>query len=131
MSGKRRSILEKQVQREIEAELGAEPDFLLLRNSVGQARYVTDDGKEFFVPYGLGKGSPDIVGLLRVNVSIGKLRASVGVWCCFEVKAEEGELSDEQKICHRVWRRFGAFIYEVRSGEEARKALDKARRMEA
>lgn len=122
MSG-RRSVLEKQCQREIEAEIGAEPDLLLMKNSVGVAKFYDDDGKQFVVPFGLGNGSPDLTGVLRV--SIGGL--VVGVWFCLEVKADEGELSPEQRKCHEVWRRFGAIVETVRSADEARTALQRAR----
>lgn len=135
MSHKRRTTLEKNIQRDIEAELGAEPDLLLLRNSVGQARYINEeDGSEYFVPFGLGKGSPDIVSLLRVVAKIGGNRASarmVATWFCLEVKPEEGELEDDQKKCHHVWRHFGAFIETVRSVDEAKRALARARKGES
>ena len=122
MSG-RRSVLEKQRQREIEAAIGAEPDLLLMKNSVGVAKFFGDDGKQFVVPYGLGVGSPDIVGLLRVSLCGGL----VAVWWCLEVKADGGELSPEQRKCHEVWSRFGAIVETVRSADEARAALERAR----
>lgn len=123
MSGKRRGVLEKQRQREIEAAIGAEPDLLLMKNSVGVAKYFDDNGKQFIVPYGLGTGSPDLVGILRVTV--GDL--VVGVWFCLEVKADEGDLSPEQRRCHEIWRRFGAIVEVVRSADEASAALARAR----
>lgn len=140
---KRRSVLENEIQREIEASLGAEPDLLLLRNSVGGARFFNEtDGKEFFVPYGLGKGSPDIVGILRITHrrpvknlagrTVGFTDSDLpdlGVWFCLEVKPPEGELEDDQKKCHEIWRRFGAFVKTVRSVADAREALEQARRI--
>ena len=125
MSHKRRSVLEKRIQRDIEADLGAEPDLLLLRNSVGKATYVSEaDAKEYHVPYGLGEGSPDLVAILHVSIH----GVVAGVWFCLEVKPPEGELEPEQVKCHAAWRRFGAFIDTVRSVEEARAALERARR---
>lgn len=114
----RRATLEGEIQRRIEAEIGAEPDLLLLRNSVGKARHVTPAGKEFHVPYGLGTGSPDLVGVLAPT---GKL---VGL----EVKCPGEEPSAEQLACHATWRRFGVFVAVVTSPEEARAALEEARR---
>lgn len=126
-----RSPLERELQRRIEAAIGSEPDLLLLRNSVGQAEYVTDDGRSFFVPYGLGVGSPDIVGILRVrtrsNDPLDPPR-TLGTWFCLEVKTDKGTLSDEQLKCHHVWRKFGAFVAVVRSVEDARAALANARK---
>jgi hypothetical protein len=125
MSHRRRSVLEKQIQRDIEADLGAEPDLLLLRNSVGKATYVDDDAHEYHVPYGLGVGSPDLVGLLRL--SIGK--TTVAIWFCLELKTPEGKLDPEQEKCHAIWRRFGAFVETVRSVADARCALERARHL--
>jgi len=122
MSGKR-TTLEKQIQRDIEAEIGAEPDLMLMKNSVGVAKFFDDDAKQFVVPYGLGKGSPDLVSVLRVTIA-GKI---VGVWFCLEVKPIEGALEPDQEKCHTIWRRFGAIVETVRSAAEARAALDRAR----
>jgi len=112
---------ETRLQNEIEAAIGAAPDLLLLRNSVGRARHVReDDGTIFFVPYGLGVGSPDLVGMLRAPDG----RA---VWFCLEVKTADGRVDAEQERCHRVWRDSGAIVEVVRSVDEARAALQRAR----
>lgn len=121
---RRRSTLETKIQNEIEAALGCEPDLLLLRNSVGEAVYVDRrSGKEWHVPYGLGKGSPDLVSMLVVR----GLPVPLSIWFCLEVKADSGELSEEQQACHAIWQRFGALVYVVRSAGEARAALEHAR----
>ncbi len=124
----KRSALETKIQADIEAAIGAEPDLLLLRNSVGRATFYSDEGKPYHVPYGLGVGSPDLVGLLRIELRPG---VAVAVWFCLEVKAAEGALEPEQVKCHAMWRRFGALIYTVRSPDEARAALACARRLES
>lgn len=113
----KRAKLEAEIQRQIEAEIGAEPDLLLLKNSNGVARYTTDDGKSFTVPYGLGTGSPDLVGIL----------APLGRWFCLEIKCPSEEPRPTQVQCHAVWRNFGAFIRTVTTPKEARAALDEAR----
>ena len=123
MSHRRRSVLEKKVQADIEAALGAESDLLLLRNAVGKATYVDDEAREFHVPFGLGVGSPDLVALLLV---LGP--RALAAWFCLEVKAEEGDLDPEQEKCHAIWRRFGALIYTVRSVAEAHAAVLDARK---
>lgn len=123
MSHRRRSTLEKKIQADIEADLGSEPDLLLLRNAVGKATYVDGEAKEYHVPFGLGVGSPDLVAILRVETGI----APIGLWLCFEVKAEEGDVDPEQEKCHAIWRRFGALVVVVRSVAEAREALEEAR----
>jgi hypothetical protein len=123
MSHRRRSTLEKKTQADIEAALGAEADLLLLRNSVGKAEYVNGEAREYHVPFGLGVGSPDLVGLLRIESDDGLLAA----WFCLEVKADEGDVDPDQEKCHRIWRRFGALIFVVRSVAQARAALGVAR----
>lgn len=133
MSGhRRRSTLEKEIQRRIEEELGAEPDFLLMRNSVGHATYVDHQtGKEWHVPYGLGVGSPDLVGMLRVEARWLRdvaIPIRLGAWVCLEVKCP-GEVAEaEQRKVHAVWRAFGACVAVVTSPEEARQALEDVRR---
>jgi hypothetical protein len=123
MSHRRRSVLEKKIQADIEAALGSEPDLLLLRNAVGKATYVDGEAREFHVPFGLGVGSPDIVSLLRIEIG----RVPLAIWFCLEVKAEEGALEPEQEKCHAIWRRFGALIYVARTVDEARGWLTDAR----
>ncbi len=133
----RHSTLENEIQRQIEAGLGAEPDFLLLRNSVGKASYLNEEsGKEYHVPYGLGVGSPDLVGILRVeasrapsqrNVSLDLYKSALGIWLCFEVKVPGEDAEPHQAHSHRIWRSFGALVYVVHSVVEARSALVEAR----
>ena len=108
---------ENALQRDIQAAIGAEPDLLLFKNSVGHARFVNDDGREYTVPYGLGKGSPDLVGIL----------APSGRWFCLELKVPGEDATDEQQKVHDVWRRFGALVYAVHSVDEARAGLEDAR----
>jgi len=110
--------IETIIQRNIEAAIGAEPDFLLLRNSVGKAHYTNEKtGKTYHVPYGLGEGSADLVGVL----------APWGTFIGMEVKDPNGVVEPHQGHNHEVWRRFGALVYVVRSVEDARQALKQAR----
>jgi dihydropteroate synthase len=106
------------IQREIELALGAEPDCVLLRNSVGVARNVDDEGRERFIAYGLGPGSPDLILILAPR---GRL---VGL----EVKRPGEDATPEQRHVHAIWRRFGADVVVVHDVEEARAAVDDARR---
>lgn len=106
------------MQRAIELALGAEPDCVLLRNNVGVARAVDDDGRERFTAYGLGVGSPDLILILAPG---GRL---VGL----EVKRPGEDATSEQLRVHAIWRRFGAVVAVVHDVEEARAVLDDARR---
>jgi hypothetical protein len=110
-------VRENAIQRLIMAAIGAEPDLLLFKNSVGHAEHVDANGKVFHVPYGLTKSSPDLVGIV----------APAGLWFCLEVKQAGEYATAEQKRCHEVWRSFGAFVEVVHSVAEARAALGRAR----
>jgi len=117
---KRRPVLEKRIQADIEVAIGSESDLLLLRNSCGLAKYIHEaTGKMWHVPYGLGDGSPDLVGILRWK--------AIGVWFCLEVKCPGEKATAEQEKAHRIWRSFGALVFVVSSVEEARAALETAR----
>jgi hypothetical protein len=115
---RRRDPREAVIQNAIEAELGAEPDALILRNNVGVARNVNDEGEERFTAFGLGRGSPDLILIL----------APWGRLVGLEVKKPGESPTPEQVRCHAVWRRFGAFVRTVRSVADARAALEEARR---
>lgn len=124
----KRTVLEKQIQREIEADLGALPDLLLLRNSVGVAHHISDEGKEYVVPYGLGDGSPDLVCVLLCRPSAFHLASKIGVWFCLEVKTpEDPNPRPNQMKCREQWEAFGVLWYVVTSRQEARAALEDAR----
>ncbi len=126
-----RATLESEIQRQIEAALGSEPDFLLLRNTVGAAKHYADDGTFRMQKFGLGVGSPDLVGILKVRFrSDDPLDhpRTFGVWVAMEVKVPGEDATDEQTKVHHIWRQFGALVYTVHSVEEARAALDDARR---
>ncbi len=110
------------IQREIQLALGAKPGLLTLRNSVGVARTVDDDGRERFISYGLGgAGSPDLILILAPQ---GRL---VGL----EVKRAGQDATAEQKRVHAIWRRFGAVVEVVHSAEEARAVVDSVRKEQA
>lgn len=111
---------EATIQREIELALGAEPDCIVLRNNVGVARTVDDEGRERFTAYGLGVGSPDLILILGPR---GRL---VGL----EVKRPGEDATAEQRRVHGVWRRFGAIVSVVHSVDEARVVLERARGLE-
>lgn len=109
--------LEKSVQNQILATIGALPDFLVMRNNVGRAKLTRDTGEFYFLQYGLGVGTPDLIGILSPS---GRL---VGL----EIKAPGEDATPEQAVVHSAWRTFGAFVAVVRSPDEARDALTRAR----
>ena len=105
---------ESRVQDEIRLALGLEDDLVLWRNNVGVAQF--DNGSR--VAYGLAPGSADLVGIL----------APSGRWFCLELKRlKGGRVEAEQKLWHALVRRMGGFCAVVRSVDEARAALERAR----
>jgi hypothetical protein len=118
---------ENLIQREIMAALGAEPDLILFRNSVGSVpMYHHATGRTYHVTFGLGVGSPDVVGILRIELP----GRSLGQWFCLEVKRPGEHPRPEQEQCAQAWRRFGAFVATVTSVGEARAAFMRARKGE-
>lgn len=117
-----RNPREIDIMRAIEVALGCEPDLALMRNQVGGAeRFDADTNDVRHERYGLGIGSADLVGILAPN----------GRWFCLEIKTATGKPTDEQLRWMRMARRFGAFACVVRSVEEAKAALERARKGES
>lgn len=106
---------EAQIQRAILLAIGAIPGLIVLRNSVGVARYTGDDGRTATVRYGLGVGSPDLVCLHAGR--------------CFglEVKRPGERPTPEQVQCHAAWERVaGVRTWVVTSVDEAKSAVTEA-----
>lgn len=101
---------ETEIQQQIRLALGREPDLVLWRNNTGVAKH---DGRK--VRYGLALGSSDLVGILA------------GRFVALEVKRPKGRASDEQKLFVELVRAKGGFAAFVRSVDEARAAIQRAR----
>lgn len=113
---------ENEIQRRVMIALGAEPDLILFKNSVGRAKFISEEtGSAHTVPFGLMVSSPDLVGILRAPNGL-------GIWFCLELKVPGEKPTPDQVKCHEIWRQFGALVYVVTSVEEARAALADARR---
>jgi len=108
-------VKEKHIQQNIRLAIGSQDDVLCFRNSVGVAHY-EKNGRTFSVPYGLCKGSSDLVGL-----------AYGGRFFALEVKRPGGRLSKEQKQFITLTRRYGGFACRVDSVEEAVDAMARLR----
>ena len=110
---------ETRLQDAVRVALGSEIDLVLWRNNVGQAEHWT--GREVSrVRYGLAPGSADLVGILR-------LLSGVGRFFALEIKTPKGRAADEQRQWLELVRRMGGFACVVRSVDEARAALGRAR----
>ncbi len=77
---------------------------LVWRNNVGAARV-----RGHHVAFGLGLGSPDLVGLLR----------GPGIMICWEVKLPGNEPEPAQRAWHKAARDAGAIVIVAHSVDEA------------
>lgn len=105
------------LQAEIRLALGRESDLVLWRNSTGQATHTDDRGRVFRQAFGLAIGSADLVGIL----------APSGRFVALEVKTPTGRVRPEQETWLALVRSRGGFACVVRSIDDARAALARAR----
>ena len=103
-------VSEGAIQDAIRLALASEPGLVLWRNNVGVAEH-----RGVRVRYGLAVGSADLVGCLD------------GRFVALEVKTATGRVAPEQKLWLDLVRRYGGFAAIVRSVDEARAAIARAR----
>ena len=101
---------EGQIQDAIRLALTDEPGLVVWRNNTGVAEH-----RGARVRYGLAVGSADLIGCLD------------GRFIALEVKTAAGRASPEQRLWLDLVRRNGGFAAVVRSVEEARAAIARAR----
>lgn len=138
---KRERTTEAEVERDVLVALGRLPDVLICKNEVGNGltgdvRFALEKALEPFGPiavqtaravcqrhhitYGLGVGSPDLVGSVR---SARGHAIPVGI----ELKAPDGVVAEHQDRWHRAARLRGLHVSVVRSADEALAAVQRAR----
>lgn len=121
--------LEREIQQQIRQALGLERDLVLWRNAMGFAEVIDGNGLRK-LHYGLGVGSADLLGILRVPVVDTRaphgIRA-IGRFVGLEVKRPGEKLRPEQVTWAELVRGFGGFTTIVRSVDEAIAALERAR----
>jgi hypothetical protein len=125
---------ENVIQARIRVALGMEPDLYLMRNHVGGSEEYNPTRDEVrHQRFGLAKGSADLVGILLIPVILERSgrAAWFGRWFCLEVKKDSGVSSPDQLQWQALARKFGAFVAVVRSPEEAKAALVRARHGES
>ena len=94
-------------------------DLVLWRNTVGHATEYDERGRARHITYGLGPGSPDVVGVLTVG--------GVGVWLGIEVKSPTGRVRPEQAAWLAAGAARGMVTGVARSADDARALVDAAR----
>lgn len=102
---------ETPIMREIRAALLKTGRVQIWRNNCGVATY----GRAK-VPYGLGLGSADLIGILKGS----------GRFFAVEVKTPDGELKPDQRSWHASVRASGGFVCVARSVADALAALERA-----
>lgn len=95
-------ITETRLQHEIRQAVNASGLAIVMRNNIGFDR-------ERGVKYGLGLGSPDLIGCL---IPSGRMVA-------IEVKTPIGRVSPEQRAWHNAWGSRGVLVIVARSVQDA------------
>jgi hypothetical protein len=107
-------MTETQLMLNIRDALLATGKVMLWRNNVGSARVKsTDNSKPRWLTYGLGTGSPDLVGMLKGS----------GRFAAWEVKMPGEEPTTEQLCWHKAARDAGALVIVSHSVDEALSGL--------
>ena len=108
---------ESRIQDEIRAALGGVEGLALFRNNVGVAKHFDDRTHAVqVVRYGLAVGSADLVGVLD------------GRFVALEVKRPGEAPTETQRVWLALVRRCGGFAAVVTSADEARAAIERARK---
>lgn len=107
---------ERDVLHDIRLALGRERDLVLWRNNAGVT--LQPDGS--WVRYGVGTGGSDLLGILGPN----------GRFFALEAKTPTGRVEKHQAMWQQIVRHHGGFAAVVHSVDEARAALERARRGE-
>jgi hypothetical protein len=99
---------------DILAELGALPGVVIGANASGLARYASESGGAFAVPYGWpSRGGPDVLAVVAPN----------GRMVALEAKTGGAAATKEQRAVHSALRAVGVHVSVVRSVDEARAAI--------
>lgn len=100
----------------------AQPDVRVWRNNVGKLQ----DANGRWVSYGLGIGSPDLIGVVRVPVFVVGEDAR-GIFLGAECKLVGARVSSEQEEWLMMIERFGGVAGIVRSVDDMRDLVERAR----
>lgn len=90
-------------------------NYLIYRNNVGEGRMRS--GR--WVQFGLCVGSSDFIGIKTIIVKPEDVGKKIGIFCAFEIKTKDGELSDEQVNFLNIIKEHGGITNVVRSNSEA------------
>ena len=126
-------MTETELMHAIMVALSVEPGVVLWRNHTGYVEVVDENGarpQRFGVG---GKGGADLIGIVTRKITIpsdcgmGDDVEEVGVFVALEVKTPKGRVAPEQTMHLEIVRRAGGFAAVVRSVDDAKAALERAR----
>ena len=109
-------MTEAQISDAIRLALGSDPTLVLWRNNCGVAEHWNGKSVDT-VRYGLANGSADFIGVLQPE----------GRFVALEIKSPSGRVTPDQVKWLALVRRMGGFAAVVRSVDEARAAIERAR----
>jgi hypothetical protein len=126
-----RSAAHTALLRDIRLALGRESDLVLWQ--VNQGHGEDKEGRHF--AQGMVRGASDLIGIVRVErtfwVGICAETFEVGRFIALEVKTGKATLSKDQEAFRDCVQRYGGFHAVVRSVDEAKVAIERARRGDA
>jgi hypothetical protein len=110
------SLPEREIQAAVRRAVGALPDVVLWRNTVGKTTEWSGSAPRH-IAYGLAPGSADLVGIL----------APAGRFVALEIKRPGERPTPEQETWLALVRKTGGFAAVVHSAGEALSAIERAR----
>lgn len=105
-------MTESQTLAKVLDALSRSPHGLFWRNNSGKLQ----DVRGRWVSFGLGLGSPDIVGILKPS----------GRFIGIELKSDRGRVTPEQAAWHRAAAAMGAIVVVAKSVEEVMAVIEAA-----
>jgi len=109
---------ENEIERNIRIALGCTEDVRVFRNSVGQAVV-----KGRTIRYGLLKGSSDLIGWRRLEITPEMVGQHIAQFVGVEVKTATGRLRPEQKMWLEMVNEAGGKAIVARSADDATSSL--------
>lgn len=105
---------ETKIMNEVGVTLSSK-NYLIYRNNVGEAQMKS--GR--WVKFGLCVGSSDYIGIKPIIVKPEDVGKKLGLFCAFEIKTEDGEISDDQQNFLNIIKEHGGITNVLRSNSEA------------
>jgi hypothetical protein len=125
--------LEKEIQYEVRLALGTQPGCVFYRNNVGQAQFISPDGRVSNVKYGLCEGSSDIIGYVSVLVTPEMVGKTIARFVAFELKKPGAGTEKKRRELQQMFRdlvsRHGGYAEVLTDPQQTLPALARARRL--